>query len=102
MDMDFRELTPGCALDDFHYGMWGGCMEFLIANEEVRSLFEKETGTPAFSPPRSGIEAMIDSACGVDGESYVAVFCRWATPNYWGDDTYLCPAIIAKLGVDPT
>lgn len=96
-----REVTPGSAIDEFHFEMWLGFLRFMLERDEVRAEFETETGT-AF--PKSGgspLDRMIDEACGFDRATaqndYMRAFARWVTPNYFGGPEDLSPAIEAKL-----
>lgn len=99
--MDMREITPGCAIDEFHFDMWAGFLRFMLDQPEIMTEFEAETGKRFMHGRTSGIEAMIDSACGFDPVAENAVvmaeFARWATANYWGDAEDICPAIAKKL-----
>lgn len=95
LDCDMRLLTPGCAIDEFHFELWAGLMRFLLGEDSVRQSFEAEAGA-TFRAPSNGLEAMIDKATG-HGTAYVADFCRWATPLYFGGPEDICPAIAAKL-----
>lgn len=99
--LDMREVAPGCAIDEFHFEVWAGFLNFMLQREEVRAEFEAETGAKFFAPARSGIEAMIDKACGIDrdalGAAYMHKFAAWVTPLYWGGPEGLSPSIVAKL-----
>ena len=46
-----------------------GCLNWAVWSDDIRRQFEEATGTkPVPAPPRAGIEAMIDKACGIDRE----------------------------------
>lgn len=54
----------------------------------MREAFETDTGTgPLPAEPRSGLEAMIDDACGLPAarDAYVMGFAEWAFGALWGD-----------------
>lgn len=99
--IDMREIEPGCAIDEFHFEMWAGFLRFVLEREETRAAFEAETGTRPLAIPRSGIEAMVDEACGIDreaeGQDYIKKFAVWATPLFWGGPEDISPAISKKL-----
>ena len=100
--MDMREVGEGSTLDTFHFEMWVGFLSFALSNDEMRSDFEKDTGTPSLpiSLPTNGIEKMIDDACGVPKmrERYMEDFAAWATANHWGEECDISPSISRKLG----
>lgn len=102
--MDMREVTPGSVIDGFHFDMWAGFLRVMLEKEEVRAEFEAETGASFPQSPKSGIDAMIDKACGYDRGAaqlaYLADFARWVTPLYFGGPEDICPAIAAKLAKD--
>jgi hypothetical protein len=99
--LDMRDIQPGCAIDEFHFGMWAGFVEFALKNGKFRAEFEAETGASFPRPPSNGIEEAIDKACGFDRSAaqltYVADFARWVTPRYFGGPEDICPSIAAKL-----
>ncbi len=102
--IDFREVESGSALDQFHFELWGGMISFLLGQDEVRQAFEAESGHQFALPPRNALDRMIDEACGrnADAVNQAAIghFVRWATENYWGDESFICPAIAAVLNKD--
>jgi hypothetical protein len=91
MPIDMREVAPGSAIDEFHFGMWASFIEFALKHERFRAEFEAETGSKFPRPAGNGLEAAIDQACGYDRTAdqmvYVAKFAAWD----------ICPAIAAKL-----
>jgi hypothetical protein len=99
--IDMREVTPGSVIDEFHFSMWVGFIEFALKRDEIRAEFEAETGRTFPTPASNGLELMIDEACGFDRSAeqmaYVAEFARWVTPLYFGGPEDICPAIAAKL-----
>lgn len=102
--IDFREVEPDSALDQFHFEMWGGMISFLLGQDDVRQAFEAESGIRFAMPPRNDLERMIDDACGRNADAVnqavIGRFVRWATDNYWGDASFICPAIAAVLNKD--
>lgn len=53
--LDMREVTPGSAIDEFHFEMWAGFLRFMLEREEIRAEFEAETGTKFMPPARNGL-----------------------------------------------
>lgn len=61
---------------------WIACMQWALANDSIRAQFESDTGNH-YTPPRTALDAMIDSATG-HGSAYVEAFVAWANENVWG------------------
>lgn len=99
--IDFRQVEPGSALDEFHFAMWTGFLRFMLEKDDVRVEFERETGETLPKMALSGLDIAIDKACGFDREAaqiaYMAKFAAWVTPLYWGGPEDICPAMAAKL-----
>jgi DNA-binding NarL/FixJ family response regulator len=75
-------LMPGDTPDHMA-AAWAGCMEWAIGKPELRAAFEQATGQPAYVPPRSGLDKMIDDATGY-GNEYIVAFIAWANDAVWG------------------
>lgn len=103
--LDMSQITPGCAIDEFHFSMWASFLRFMLEREEVRAEFEAETGASLPRSPSNGLEIAIDRACGYDREAgqraYMAQFAAWVTPLYFGGPEDISPAIAAKLAETP-
>ena len=66
--------------------MWLGFITWALGHDPIRQQFEAETGRAPMRQ-RSGIEQLIDDACGFDAAAeYVRAFVPWATTNIWGDE----------------
>lgn len=73
---------------DFNEVAWAAFIHWAIDKEDICKQFEEETGTFPYSPPKTGLEALIDKATGFDQHPkvYVRKFIIWATENLWGLD----------------
>ena len=61
------------------------CLRWAITFEPILKRFEDETGNH-IPKSRSGIERMIDEACGFDQyEEFFRSFVPWFNDNVWGD-----------------
>jgi hypothetical protein len=67
---------------DYMAPAWASCMSWAISEADIRAAFEAETGHQ-YSPPKNGLERMIDEATG-HGNAYVKAFVTWANENVWG------------------
>lgn len=88
-----EELTPpvkgmkqqiAFGYDPLMCGAFLSCCEATIGQPGALEQFEKDTG---FKPPkkRSGIEAMVDKACGYNPMSeFAPKFADWVAENVWG------------------
>lgn len=74
--------NPAYADNPVMEGAWLAFVQWAIGEEGARAAFERETGAK-WSPPKNGLERMIDEATG-HAESYVADFAEWITRNEWG------------------
>lgn len=76
-------LDPFMPTDHLAQIMWVGCLQWAIDEPGIVEQFQKQTGMH-WTPPRDGLEAMIDKACGVERE-FVLAFVRWFNQNIWGE-----------------
>lgn len=75
--------------DPIMIGAWIGAIHWGISDPDMLSQFKDETGL-AYSPPRSGIERMIDESTGIQGE-FILAFARWFNRQHWGEvDDHAC------------
>lgn len=66
----------------FMFPAWWSCILFAAGDDDLRKQFTDDTGVK-FSPPKNGIEAMIDAACKTD-EHFARRFIEWVNVNVWG------------------
>ena len=79
---------------DLNRAAWAACLMWAIGEPNVLAQFEADTGLK-FTPPRNGIEAMIDKATGHQ-EAITRKFMEWFNKNVWGaelvPDPLTCPS----------
>lgn len=84
MDLPLPTNTP-----EYMAPAYYGCLHWAIGSEDVRKKFEEATGSIFPALPRTGIEAMVDKACGIDREKelkdYIGKFKAWHDEFVWGD-----------------
>ena len=88
--MEKLDLSLPAGTPEFMAPAYYGCLYWAIGHEPIRAQFETDTGTkPLISRPRTGIEAFVDKACGIDyvkdATEYMAKFKLWHDANIWGD-----------------
>jgi hypothetical protein len=62
---------------------WLGFIRWAWSEKKIRDRFVAETGITLLPPARSGIEALVDDACGVR-DSILKAFVKWATIEIYG------------------
>jgi hypothetical protein len=56
-------------------------------DRNARQAFHTATGRPAFRPPRTGLDTLIDRAIGNEADdAYLREFIEWFTVNHWGEE----------------
>jgi hypothetical protein len=80
--------------DWFKESSWLGFISWASKEESLIAQFEEETGKHVIPSGKTGLEIMIDEACGVPAANIQTMkeFVVWVTEAYWGPDE-LCPAI---------
>jgi hypothetical protein len=68
---------------DFMAPAWASALHWAIGSDHVRADFEAMTGKK-WTPPRNGLDRMIDEATGADKE-YIEAFVAWFNEHVWGD-----------------
>lgn len=68
---------------DYMAPAWAGCLHWAIGCDEIREAFFEQTGC-RWSPPRNGLDRMIDEATGAD-RAFIEKFVGWFNENVWGD-----------------
>ena len=82
---DKFEITLPETTPEFMAGAYFSCLRWAITFEPILKRFEDETGNRV-PKSRSGIERMIDEACGFDQyEYFFRAFVPWFNENVWGD-----------------
>lgn len=69
--------------EEYLIGAWIGCLSWALGEPKVVDAFRADTGIN-YSPPRSGIDRMIDEATGAD-KAFIMAFLKWFNANVWGD-----------------
>ena len=81
-------LTEEDAQRGFMEDAWAAFVSWAFDQDWIRRDFEAATGCFMPKQARSGLEAAIDQACGLDsGETYrhyAHEFMIWVTVNHWG------------------
>lgn len=80
-ERDVMSLKPADT-PDYMAPAWLGCIGFAARDAGICATFEAETGK-RWTPPRNGMDAMIDAATGADW-AYVKAFIEWVNVNVWG------------------
>jgi len=62
--------------------MYFSCLQWAIAEPEIMARFKVDTGL-SYSPPRCGLDAMIDEATDLKG-TIIKAFVEWFNLNVWG------------------
>jgi hypothetical protein len=75
-------IQPPSDVPECMWPMWVGCLRWAIGNSEILAAFTADTGL-TYSPPKSGLDAMIDEASGFN-EKLVKSFVEWFNKNVWG------------------
>lgn len=75
-----EHMMPACPL---MCGAWVAALQAAVGNAEIVAQFERDTGV-RYTPPRSGIEALVDDATG-NTERVCLAFIEWFNTNLWGD-----------------
>lgn len=69
---------------------WRDGLAWALSNDDLVRKFEHDTGHH-FPKKRSGIEAMVDQACGVvppDPKTLAVAFMEWFNKEIWGEDPF--------------
>lgn len=82
MTPEFKALMPQ-GEHEYLVPAWLGCFSWALRNCRVMEDFTAATGVK-YTPPRTGIEAMIDDATGAD-DAFFCAFAKWMNENIWGD-----------------
>lgn len=69
---------------DFMAHAWVDALRWAIGEEKVLADFRKATGN-AWTPPKTPIDAMVDSASGAD-KAFIEAFVAWFNENVWGNE----------------
>jgi len=70
--------------DEFHMSLFVHLIQYLVAKDEIRERFQKETGKNITSLlNRSAMDKMIDSTTGYEAD-LIASFADWVAENFWG------------------
>ena len=62
--------------------MYFSCLQWAIGEPDILAAFKADTGM-SYSPPRCGLDAMIDEATGLK-EEFIKKFVAWFNENVWG------------------
>lgn len=73
--------------DPLMAGAWASALKWAYSEPDIVAAFERDTGLTPMPARTSGLEAMIDKACGVHAERAEA-FVKWFNVNVWGDDPF--------------
>ena len=69
---------------EYMWPAYFSCLMWAATHEDIQKHFTAETGVK-FSPPRCGLDAMIDQATGNNpGETFLRAFVPWFNQNVWG------------------
>lgn len=69
---------------DYLAPAWASCLSWAIHNEDMRIAFQQATGRK-WSPPRSGLDLMIDEATGAN-RAFIEAYITWFNQNVWGNE----------------
>lgn len=70
---------------------WRDGLRWALGSDEIVSRFESETKIYFPKKPRSGIEVLVDQACGVvppDPTKLAVAFMEWFNKEIWGEDPF--------------
>jgi hypothetical protein len=79
-------LEPYMPQDAFMAASWSTCVQWALGHTPTLDRFTAATG---INPPRprTGIERMVDTACGYDGNlEFLKAFLPWFNENVWGTE----------------
>jgi len=88
--------------EPFASAAWVGFINFALGKDEILRRFEKDTGEQPYSPPKTGLEALIDKATGYDKHrlKYLRNYIVWVTENLWGEKPEEYFLMLEKMGMD--
>lgn len=76
-------LSPYLPAQDYLWPAWFGCLHWAVGDPDVVAAFRADTGEQ-WTPGRSPLAQMIDTATGADKAFFVA-FAQWMNANIWGE-----------------
>jgi len=76
-------LDPYLPAEPYLRPAWASCLLWSVTEPEILEAFRTQTGC-TWTPPRSGLDRLIDSAAGADRE-FVRQYVEWFNANVWGD-----------------
>ena len=85
------KTVPAYRENDLLTGAFLALVSFAFREDEIAEQYNKETGFNIRRIiPNSPLAAMIDKACGYDGNEDFAAFADWVNVNLWGEEGKGC------------
>jgi hypothetical protein len=82
--MNIYPIQPPADVPKYAWPAWFDCLLWALYEPEIRNKFTADSGI-SYSPPKSGLEAVIDEASGFDpAEKFIMAFVPWFNANIWG------------------